>query len=198
MANRKEPEEIWKDIKHHHFKNLYEISNLGRLRTKPRLVTRGGESNRYTYLKAPRIVVVRRGEYPHLFASLYSDDPANRNKTAYVHKLVAEVFIKRPSSKHIFVTHINNNYEDNKATNLKWITASENSKSNIEKYPENALTLKTHNEKVGYYDMLKSKAWDNKNIKRIVKMRKWGVNVIEIARIYSCSTATVYNILKKN
>jgi len=197
MLNRKQPEEIWKDVNHPDFKDYYEVSNLGRLRTKGRLVTRGGNNNRYTYRKSPRIVKSRRGKYPHLFVSLYSDEISSQNKTAYVHKLVAEAFIKRPSPEHIYVTHINNNYEDNRASNLKWITASQNSKTNLERYPENALTLKAHNEKVGYYDSLRSKAWDKKNMKRIAKMKKWGVSVTEISRIYECSTATIYNILKK-
>jgi hypothetical protein len=82
-------------------------------------------------------------------------------------------------------------------SNLKWITASENSKSNIEKYPENRLKLKAYNEKVGYYKSLRHPIWKSSNISRIKKMVKWGVCNKEIARIYECSASTVYNVIKK-
>ena len=127
--------EIWRKVKDPIFKDRYEISNLGRLRTIGRHVTRGGESNRYTYFKASKIVSARRSkENPHLFASLYALDENGEklNKTKYIHKLVAEAFIKCPSPEHIFVTHLDGNYDNNMVSNLKWITASENSKSNIE------------------------------------------------------------------
>ena len=61
-------EEIWKDVAHPIFKKFYEVSNLGRLKTKGRNSTRGGENNRYTYWVSPRIVSLRRSkENPHLF-----------------------------------------------------------------------------------------------------------------------------------
>ena len=66
------------------------------------------------------------------------------------------------------------------------------------KYPENALKLKFHNVKVGYYDSLKLDIWKKKNAKKVLKMRKWSVSVKEIARVFECSEATVYNVLRKN
>jgi hypothetical protein len=190
--------EIWKDVKDPIFKDYYQVSNFGRLKTKDRQVIRGGNKNRYSYWKMSRIVSLRRSkENPHLFASLYANEVVN-NRTKYVHKLVAEVFLKKPSEQHIFVTHIDGNYDNNAVSNLRWITASENSKSNIEKYPENGLNLKNHNEKIGYYESLKHEVWKKKNVKKVSKMRKWGVSTKEIARVFECSQATIYNVLKKN
>jgi len=189
--------EIWKDVKDPIFSEYYQVSNLGRLRTKGRKVIRGGNRNRYSYIKSPKIVSLRRSkENPHLFASLYADEVIS-NKTKYVHKLVAEAFIKKPSSNHSYVTHIDGNHDNNFASNLRWITASENSKRNMEKHPENKTKLKSHNIKVGYYDSLKSHVRKKKNIKKVVKMRKWGVSVKEISRIFECSEATIYNVLSK-
>jgi len=185
--------EIWKDVNDPLFNDYYEISNMGRLRTKGRNVTQG---NKNAYWKTPRIVSSRKSKSSFLFASLYADE-MNNNKTKYIHRLVAEAFLKKPSEKHIFVTHINNDYSNNCVTNLKWITASENSKRNIEKYPENGLKLKEHNMKTGYYKMLKLNIWKKKHSKRIVKMRKWGVSVNELARIYGCSEPSVYKLLRK-
>lgn len=190
-------EEIWKDVNHMIFKKFYEVSNLGRLKTKGRISTRGGGNNRYTYWVSPRIVSVRRSkENPHLFCSLYAHSVL-KNKTAYVHKMVAESFIKRPTKAHVYVSHIDGNYDNNMVGNLKWITASENSKSNIEKYPENRLKLKKANEENGYYKKLRHRIWKKTNLKKVEKMENWGVSQKEIARIYECSVSTVYNVIKK-
>ena len=191
-------EEIWKDVNHPIFKKFYEVSNLGRLKTKGRISTRGGDNNRYTYWVSPRIVSVRRSkENPHLFCSLYAHSVLLKNKTAYVHKMVAEAFIKRPTKAHVYVSHIDGNYDNNMVSNLKWITASENSKSNIEKYPENRLKLKKANEENGYYKKLRHRIWKKANLKKVEKMENCGVSQKEIARIYECSVSTVYNVIKK-
>ena len=190
-------EEKWKDVADPIFKDYYQVSNLGRLKTKDRLVTRGGDSNRYTYWKSAKIVSGRRSkENPHLFASLYANEIVS-NRTKYIHKLVAEAFIKKTSDEHVYVTHLDGNYDNNAVGNLKWITASENSKKNIEKYPENGLKLKAHNEKVGYYKSLRHDIWKKKNMKKVSKMRKWGVSVNELSRIFECSSATIYSVIKK-
>jgi len=189
--------EIWKDVNHPIFKKFYEVSNLGRLKTKGRNSTRGRELNRYTYWVSPRIVSVRRSkENPHLFCSLYAHSVLLKNKTAYVHKMVAEAFIKRPTKEHVYVSHIDGNYDNNMVRNLKWITASENSKSNIEKYPENRLKLKQVNEENGYYEKIKHPIREKSNVFKVKSMIKLGVSQKEIARIYGCSVSTVYNLIK--
>jgi hypothetical protein len=195
---RNEEVEIWKNVKDPVFEDYYQVSNLGRLRTKDRWVTRGGANNRYTYRACSKIVSVRRSQQnPHLFASLYAGSHLT-NRTKYLHKLVAEAFLKRPSEEHIFVTHLDENYDNNTVGNLKWITASENSKKNIEKYPENKMKLKKSNDESGYYESLKLEIWKKKNSRKILKMRKWGVSVKEIARIYTCSEASIYSLIRKN
>jgi hypothetical protein len=192
------PIEIWKDVNHPIFWKYYQVSNLGRIKTKGRHVTRGGLDNQYTYWLNERIVSVRRSkENPHLFCSLYATKVLNSNKTAYLHKLVAESFIKRPSKDHVFVTHIDGNYDNNIVSNLKWITASENSKRNIEKYPENKNKLKEYNEKVGYYKKLRHPIWEDQNLEKIKLMLSWGVSYKKIKKLYGCSEATVYNVIKK-
>lgn len=190
--------ERWKDVNHPVYKDFYQVSNLGRVKTKTREVWRGGEKNRYKFILGSRIVNFRSGKYPHLFSSFFAgENQEYRNKTMYLHKLVAEAFIKRPSEEHIYVTHKDGNYLNNTVSNLKWITASENSKRNIQLYPENGLKLRNWNIETGRYEKMKSLARNPKNLKKIKKLQDLGVTQEGISKIIGCSPATVYNILKE-
>ena len=42
-----------------------------------------------------------------------------------VHRLVAQAFLEEPTTSQTCVIHINRNKSDNRAENLKWVTASE-------------------------------------------------------------------------
>jgi hypothetical protein len=47
-------------------------------------------------------------------------------KAVYIHRLVAEAYIEKPSDLHIEVNHKNLNKLDNRAENLEWVTKSRN------------------------------------------------------------------------
>ena len=47
------------------------------------------------------------------------------NGTIYLHREIAKIFCKKPSSKHKFVLHINHIREDNNSKNLVWATMAE-------------------------------------------------------------------------
>ena len=84
----------------------YAISNKGRIVSFKEKVEDG-------YLLRPRLT---QG-YP----SVTIGREANR-QNYYLHRLVAEYFSKKPSSKHSFVIHIDHLKENNRADNLKWVT----------------------------------------------------------------------------
>lgn len=48
-----------------------------------------------------------------------------KNKTHFVHRLLAEQFIPNPTNRK-FVNHKNGNKQDNSLTNLEWVTHQEN------------------------------------------------------------------------
>lgn len=43
-------------------------------------------------------------------------------KSLFVHRLVAEAFLRQPSAKHKFVIHLDHNKSNNNSSNLKWVT----------------------------------------------------------------------------
>ena len=101
--------EIWKNIN-----KEYEISNLGNVRR-----TKNGK---IYYLSTEKIT---KG---YLRVSIWENGIRNRK---LVHRLVAEAFIPNPENKSQ-VDHINNNTSDNRAENLRWVTAKENVQHSIE------------------------------------------------------------------
>jgi hypothetical protein len=193
---KKDPVEKWKDVKDPFFGNYYQISNLGRLKSKARKIYRGGDKNRYVYNKPEFILKLRRSkEQPHLFTTMFKKDNGLVSvKSIYVHKAVAEAFIKRPSAKHIYVEHIDGDYKNNNVSNLKWLTASESSKKSMEKYPENKNKIKETNIKNGYYEKIKSPNW--KKRKTILELYKKGISGTYLSRWFKCSSATIYNIIR--
>lgn len=116
--------EVWKDIKG--YNGMYQVSNFGRIYSKPRLVDRKGYKNYWTKEKINYGLLYKNGYY--VFC-LYDGKNYNRE---YVHRIVAKHFIKNEYNKPT-VNHIDGNKQNNKATNLEWNTYSENNKHAYEK-----------------------------------------------------------------
>lgn len=97
-------QEIWKDVKD--FKNIYQISNFGKIRN----------------VKTNRLLKPFKNTNGYYQINLWSK---NKRKHILIHKLVAETFIPNPS-KLPFINHKNENKLDNKVDNLEWCTAKYN------------------------------------------------------------------------
>lgn len=107
--------EIWKPIRH--FENLYEVSNLGRIkslsktRKDSKIIMKGSYDKTTGYRKI----------------NLYSD---GQYKSFWIHRLVAETFCENPNNYNI-VDHKNGRKLDNRANNLRWVTQKENIKNAV-------------------------------------------------------------------
>ena len=109
--------EVWKDYNGNieELNGHIRVSNLGRVyRVSP-----GKTSSK------PRILVgtTNNQGYKRLHVSI---DGVTYNKP--IHRLVAEMFCDNPEEKP-YVDHINAIRDDNRATNLRWVTSSENNKN---------------------------------------------------------------------
>lgn len=128
-------EEIWKDIiiqadgNIFDFTGIYQISNLGRVKSLPREIIYSDGRVYYYEGKIKDLIKHKRDGY------IYVRLNCNGNKLrkyfhCKVHRLVAEAFIPNPENKPC-VDHIDTNKENNVVTNLRWSTLSENMKNQI-------------------------------------------------------------------
>lgn len=101
--------EIWKDIQG--FDGLYQVSNLGRIKSSIRSRILEGSLNKEGY----RRITLRS---------------SGTGRPYYVHRLVAETFLPNPDNLPQ-VDHINTIRDDNRIENLRWVTPSKNNNNKL-------------------------------------------------------------------
>ena len=98
----------------------YEVSNMGNVRSKDRIVIRKGNPTKILGMDLkPRFI---NGYYR---VTLYAGNRAHK-KQYMVHRLVAEHFIENPHN-YPYINHKDENKLNNVVDNLEWCTAKYNS-----------------------------------------------------------------------
>jgi len=133
--------------------DAYEVSTLGRVRSfaidkKNGKILMGGNVNGY------RCITVKFGE--------------DLTRQYYVHRLVAETFIKKDNKEQHFVIHRDYDKENNNIYNLKWVSETELNAHN-NRNPQVLLRRTT-----GY----KLSETDVRVIKRLLKTQKTRLSMI--------------------
>lgn len=109
------------------YEGLYEVSNLGRVRSVERYIfDHGLETERYvpsTVLKPWRSSHKTKD---HVYYQMVTLCRNGKIKRVGVHRLVAKAFIPNPLNKPQ-INHIDGNPQNNNVKNLEWVTNGENS-----------------------------------------------------------------------
>lgn len=108
--------EQWREIAG--YEGLYEVSNLGNVRSMERTVAYGKAS----YVRPSKMMKVTVGKNLYCRVTLTKDA---KQTQVYVHRLVAMAFIPNPDNL-AEVDHIDANPSNNRCDNLRWVTHSEN------------------------------------------------------------------------
>jgi hypothetical protein len=160
--------EIWKDIPG--YEGLYQVSNLGRVKSLPRQLGARFRNNDY-FLKP---YIDKAGYYRF---SLMKD---NKFKHFCLHRLVAICFISNPENKKT-VNHEDGDKSNNTIGNLSWMTMKEN---NIHAY-NNGLKLRCDG-----HGMAKLTNNDVLEIRELLKTMKQ----CDIAKKYNVYPTTISRI----
>lgn len=169
--------EIWKDILG--FEGLYQISNLGRVKTLKREVIRrnGRKTTINEIIRKPKN---HKHNY-YMINLIYF----KKHKVFMIHRLVAIAFIPNTENKP-FVNHKNGIKTDNRVDNLEWCTNGENIK---------------HAHKIGL--IIPSRGEQHRRSRftneQILEIREL-INKItekEIAEIYKCNPNIINKIIHR-
>lgn len=173
--------EEWRDIKD--YEGIYQVSNFGRVKSLSRVVIRYGK-NRVQLDDC--ILRIYKSKVGYM---LFSARKNNKRKliTFAVHRLVAIAFIPNHENKPM-VNHINGIKYDNRAINLEWNTALENVRHAF----KTGLQVPNKNPKKGIEHYCSKLTTE-----QVLQIRKSGLNMYALAKIYSVSQSTIFSIIKR-
>lgn len=119
-------QEIWKPIKG--YENLYQVSNLGNVKSLSRLVKGVKYGKYYEFFIKEKLLKQHKDNKGYLRVKLYKEGVS---QTMKVHRLVAESFLGDIYNKEI--DHINTIKTDNRVDNLRIVTSKENANNPLTK-----------------------------------------------------------------
>lgn len=124
LWNMSNVNEIWRPIKG--YEGLYEVSNLGRVKSVERTIIRKNGMKQTFQKKHKTSVLNPQGYYQ---TGLWKE---GKIKLITNHRLVAEAFIPNPDNKSE-IDHIDTDKTNNRVENLRWCTHYENNNNPLTK-----------------------------------------------------------------
>ena len=175
---KKLPGEVWKPLSFTGSKDLrnhYAVSSLGRIVSFKEDVLKDGK--------------LLNGSLTTGYKTLNLHRPGHKG-TLYIHRELAKLFLKRPSTKHKYVIHKNHNKLDNSIKNLQWATVDEMIDHQQSSPAKIAYKKKQASKEVG----LKLTASKVKKIKELLNNKNRRLTIKQLADKYSVSEMTMYRI----
>lgn len=171
--------EQWKSIEG--YKGLYEVSNLGQVRSLDRVMKVDNHHNIKMKKYKGMVLKPLLSQRKHSRVSLYKEKTSKRH---LIHRLVAFAFIPNPENKP-HINHLDSDPTNNRVDNLEWVTPK-----------ENALHAK-----LAGRAYLKGEKSNNHKLTEIevtqIRKSKGKIRAKDLAKIYNCGESTIYDIFKK-
>lgn len=156
------------------FSGLYEVSNMGRVRSLPKETQFG--SNIKVWPSSLISVHTANSGYDCVVFSI-----KKRQRTRFIHRLVALAFLAVDADLP-YVNHKNGNKRDNRAENLEWVTAKDNSRHALDMglMPRGSKSYLAH--------------LTEDDIPKILKLRSDGLSYKEIGCVFKVGWGTIRSI----
>lgn len=162
-------DEVWRPIPD--TENRYEISNYGRVKSYVNDSV-NGKILKCSRVKGFKIVELKAN---------------GKSRRVCVHKLVAEVWLGKPTIQHKYVTHLDRNLNNNHFSNLKWLTDDE-MRANYSAY------FKIKYNKPSFQKIITKNKLGEKDVALLKTMLNRGVRQSVIAKLFSISEMQVTRI----
>lgn len=166
--------ETWSPIKG--FENLYEVSNLGRVKSLSRVTIR---KNGKKLPVKEKIMKLTKSKTGYLYLTLTD------RKKHLVHRLVASTFLNHDSNRP-HVNHKDFNKANNCVNNLEWCTPKENTNHAIDNGKLKIKGEESYSAKLVEVDVI-----------NIFKLRSQGSTYKDIASVYNIDQSTIGKIIKR-
>lgn len=170
-------QEIWKDVVG--YEGLYQVSNLGRVKSLARKINRGQyiEDRGDVFMT---LFLNRQGYFTVMLSK------NGKKKQHRVHQMVARAFIPNIENKEM-INHIDCNTQNNRVENLEWCTNSENQLHAIANGLKRDIGV-NHN-------LSKLKQEDVRFIREHYKFRDKIYNTRSLAEMFNVSKSTINDIV---
>jgi hypothetical protein len=175
---RKIAGETWKPLQFQGWKSLrkqYALSSLGRIASYSEDIHEDGK--------------LLKGSVTTGYKTLNLHRPGN-NGTMYVHREIARMYLRKPSSKHKFVIHLNHNKSDNAVKNLAWVTLEEM----IRHQQESPAKLAYKKVQATRAEGQKLSATKVRSIKKMLQDENRKLTIKKMAEKFGVSEMTLYRI----
>ncbi|BDX37168.1 hypothetical protein CYCD_05230 [Tenuifilaceae bacterium CYCD] len=149
----------------------YEISNYGRVKSYA-YDSVNGKILKCSNVKGFKIVELKAN---------------GKSRRACVHKLVAELWLGKPSEQHKYVTHIDSNLNNNHYTNLKWLT-DEDMRAHYSNY------FKVKYNKPSFQRIVTTSKLTEQDVSLLKSMLQRGIKQSTIAKLFSISEMQITRI----
>jgi|694.fasta_scaffold00412_83 hypothetical protein len=116
--------EVWKDVAIEPWGEFYQVSNLGRVRSKQRRGVKKYKNGLEQKFLVKSKILKNRFLLGYDRVNFYHKNYGYKHY--FVHRIIYMTFVGNPINNNMQINHKNGNKSDNRLENLEWVTPSDN------------------------------------------------------------------------